>query len=160
MVEHIDTVVVGSGQSGCQVVEDLRAARREIHLSVGSVPRIPRRYRGRDIMPICTAKICQSCTGIEGLEGPTGEVGFEVCVETWAKAFGAVSDCAICGVTVINPYSFAEQAVQHYEISESEADDAFDRIENAVIGSSVDTGGWDGDGSLCAYHANQITKDD
>jgi putative flavoprotein involved in K+ transport len=43
-------LVVGSGQSGCQVVEDLLAAGREVHLSVGRAQRIPRRYRGRDIM--------------------------------------------------------------------------------------------------------------
>ncbi len=43
-------LVVGSGQSGCQVVQDLHAIGREVHLSVGSAGRIPRRYRGRDIM--------------------------------------------------------------------------------------------------------------
>ncbi len=43
-------LVVGSGQSGCQVVEDLRDAGREVHLCVGSAGRIPRRYRGRDIL--------------------------------------------------------------------------------------------------------------
>ncbi|MCP4327070.1 MAG: MSMEG_0569 family flavin-dependent oxidoreductase [Alphaproteobacteria bacterium] len=43
-------LVVGSGQSGCQVVEDLSGAGREVHLSVGGAGRIPRRYRGRDIL--------------------------------------------------------------------------------------------------------------
>ncbi len=43
-------LIVGSGQSGCQVVEDLRAAGREVHLCVGRARRIPRRYRGRDIV--------------------------------------------------------------------------------------------------------------
>jgi putative flavoprotein involved in K+ transport len=43
-------LVVGSGQSGCQVVEDLLLAGREVHLCVGSASRIPRRYRGRDII--------------------------------------------------------------------------------------------------------------
>jgi putative flavoprotein involved in K+ transport len=41
-------LVVGSAQSGCQIVEDLRIAGREVWLSVGSAGRIPRRYRGRD----------------------------------------------------------------------------------------------------------------
>jgi putative flavoprotein involved in K+ transport len=41
-------LVVGSGQSGCQVVEDLLGAGREVHLCVGKAGRIPRRYRGRD----------------------------------------------------------------------------------------------------------------
>ena len=43
-------LVVGSGQSGCQVVEDLLGAGREVHLCVGRAERIPRRYRGRDII--------------------------------------------------------------------------------------------------------------
>jgi putative flavoprotein involved in K+ transport len=43
-------LVVGSGQSGCQVVEDLLGAGREVHLCIGNAGRIPRRYRGRDII--------------------------------------------------------------------------------------------------------------
>ena len=43
-------LVVGSGQSGCQIVQDLLGADREVHLCVGSAGRIPRRYRGRDIL--------------------------------------------------------------------------------------------------------------
>lgn len=43
-------IVVGSGQSGCQIVEDLLAAGRTVHLCVSKVARIPRRYRGRDIV--------------------------------------------------------------------------------------------------------------
>jgi putative flavoprotein involved in K+ transport len=41
-------LVVGSAQTGVQLVEELRAAGREVYLSVGSAGRIPRRYRGRD----------------------------------------------------------------------------------------------------------------
>ena len=43
-------LVVGSGQSGCQVAEDLHRAGRNVHLAVGNAGRIPRRYRGRDIL--------------------------------------------------------------------------------------------------------------
>ena len=43
-------LVVGSGQSGCQVVEDLRHADRDVYLCVGRAGRIPRRYRGKDII--------------------------------------------------------------------------------------------------------------
>jgi putative flavoprotein involved in K+ transport len=41
-------LVVGSGQSGCQIAEDLHLAGRKVHLIVGSAPRCPRFYRGRD----------------------------------------------------------------------------------------------------------------
>jgi len=43
-------LVIGSAQSGCQVAEDLMDAGRKVFLSTSMVPRIPRRYRGKDIM--------------------------------------------------------------------------------------------------------------
>lgn len=43
------TLVVGSGQSGCQIAEDLHLAGREVHLCVGRAPRSPRVYRGREV---------------------------------------------------------------------------------------------------------------
>jgi putative flavoprotein involved in K+ transport len=43
-------VVVGSGQSGCQIAEDLLAARRRVFLCASRVGRVPRVYRGRDIL--------------------------------------------------------------------------------------------------------------
>ena len=42
-------LVVGTGQSGGQITEDLLAAGREVHLSVSACPEAPRRYRGRDV---------------------------------------------------------------------------------------------------------------
>jgi putative flavoprotein involved in K+ transport len=42
-------LVVGSGASGCQIVEDLLGAGRTVYLSVGRHRRVPRRYRGRDV---------------------------------------------------------------------------------------------------------------
>jgi putative flavoprotein involved in K+ transport len=41
-------LVVGSGQSGAQIAEDLHLSGREVHLSVGTAPRVARFYRGRD----------------------------------------------------------------------------------------------------------------
>ena len=42
-------LVVGSGQSGVQLAEELSDAGREVYLSVGTAGRVPRRYRGHDI---------------------------------------------------------------------------------------------------------------
>ncbi len=41
-------MVVGSGQSGAQIAEDLHIAGRKVYLSVGTAPRAPRTYRGKD----------------------------------------------------------------------------------------------------------------
>jgi putative flavoprotein involved in K+ transport len=43
-------LVVGSGQSGCQIAEDLHLAGRKVHLCVGDAPRVARRYRGKDVV--------------------------------------------------------------------------------------------------------------
>ncbi len=41
-------LVVGTGQSGVQMMEDLKIAGRDVRLAVGPAPRSPRWYRGRD----------------------------------------------------------------------------------------------------------------
>jgi putative flavoprotein involved in K+ transport len=43
-------VVVGGGQSGCQIVEDLLPSGRNVYLCTSKVARLPRRYRGREIL--------------------------------------------------------------------------------------------------------------
>ncbi|MEM1109511.1 MAG: MSMEG_0569 family flavin-dependent oxidoreductase [Planctomycetota bacterium] len=43
-------LVVGSGQSGTQIAEDLHLGGREVHLCVGNAPRVNRRYRGKDVV--------------------------------------------------------------------------------------------------------------
>lgn len=42
-------LVVGSGQSGCQITEELYHHGRKVYLSTSNVPRIQRHYRGREI---------------------------------------------------------------------------------------------------------------
>lgn len=41
-------LVVGSGQSGAQIAEDLFLDGRDVHLALGTAPRVARFYRGRD----------------------------------------------------------------------------------------------------------------
>lgn len=41
-------LVVGSGQSGCQIAEELYQSGRKVYLCVGGAPRLPRTYRGQD----------------------------------------------------------------------------------------------------------------
>lgn len=92
---------------------------------------------------------------IERLKDPHQEAD----IEGWAEALGAISDCANCPTTIISTFSFAEAAVQHYEDTEADVDNAHERIETALRASGIETGGW-GDGSLCAYHNEQAAKDE
>jgi putative flavoprotein involved in K+ transport len=43
-------LVVGSGQSSCQVVEEIQASGRPVYLALGRNGRIPIRYRGREFL--------------------------------------------------------------------------------------------------------------
>ena len=45
-----EVLVVGTGQSGCQIAEDLHLVGRKVHLCVGGAPRSPREYRGKDVV--------------------------------------------------------------------------------------------------------------
>ena len=42
-------LVVGTGQSGAQIAEEIYQSGRTVYLSIGSAGRVPRRYRGKDI---------------------------------------------------------------------------------------------------------------
>ena len=43
-------LIVGSGQSGCQIAEELHEAGREVVLACGRAPWLPRRFGGRDLV--------------------------------------------------------------------------------------------------------------
>ncbi len=45
-----EVMVLGTGQSGCQIAEDLHLEGRKVHLVVGNAPRVNRRYRGKDVV--------------------------------------------------------------------------------------------------------------
>ena len=57
-------LVVGTGQSGCQIAEDLHLAGRRVHLATGSAPRVARFYRGRD----CVAWLSDMGTYTRGID--------------------------------------------------------------------------------------------
>ena len=42
-------LVIGTGQSGAQIAQELYQSGRKVYLSIGSAGRVPRRYRGKDI---------------------------------------------------------------------------------------------------------------
>ncbi len=92
---------------------------------------------------------------IEELEDPRGETD----IVSLAEALCATNDCPYCGATVVDAYGFAEAAMHHYELSGDEADQACERIEQALYSSGVDTGGL-GDSAACSHCAAQLSKGD
>jgi putative flavoprotein involved in K+ transport len=43
-------LIIGTGQSGCQIAEELNKSGRTVYLATSSCGRAPRRYRGKDII--------------------------------------------------------------------------------------------------------------
>ena len=43
-------LVVGSADTGCQITEELQESGRQVYLCVGRDARVPRGYRGKDIL--------------------------------------------------------------------------------------------------------------
>jgi putative flavoprotein involved in K+ transport len=62
-------LVVGTGQSGAQIAEELYQSGRQVYLSIGSAGRVPRRYRGRDINDWFT-RMGMFDTKVEDLKSP------------------------------------------------------------------------------------------
>jgi putative flavoprotein involved in K+ transport len=62
-------LVVGTGQSGAQIAEELYQSGRKVYLSIGSAGRVPRRYRGRDINDWFT-RMGMFDTKVEELKSP------------------------------------------------------------------------------------------
>ncbi len=48
-VREGNVLVVGSGQSGMQIAEELYKSGKKVFLAIGNTPRVPRSYRGKDI---------------------------------------------------------------------------------------------------------------
>ena len=62
-------LVIGTGQSGAQIAEELYQSGRRVYLSIGSAGRVPRRYRGRDINDWFT-RMGLFDTAVEDLKSP------------------------------------------------------------------------------------------
>jgi putative flavoprotein involved in K+ transport len=60
-------LVVGTGQTGVQITEELRNAGRDVILSVGHCGRVPRRYRGHDLFWWIRRLAEESAAGHPGL---------------------------------------------------------------------------------------------
>src|SRR5712692_10062202 len=70
-------LVVGSGQSGCQIAEDLSLTGRDVYLSCGKAPWLPRRVGGREIVEwLVDAGFFDK--GMETLPGPRSRLNANI----------------------------------------------------------------------------------
>jgi putative flavoprotein involved in K+ transport len=72
-----DVLIMGSGQTGCQLAEDLFAAGRSVYLSCGRSPWMPRRLGDRDFVDWLTKTSFLEAT-VRDLPSPVGRLGGNV----------------------------------------------------------------------------------
>ncbi|MEQ8399701.1 MAG: hypothetical protein RIE24_21155 [Silicimonas sp.] len=76
----------------------------------------------------------------------------------FAQALDIKDECARCHAEIIDPYNFAEAAIDHYGLADPEASEAADRIQSAILGSGVDAGGGLSGYNLCSHCAAYMMK--
>lgn len=138
-------LVIGSGQSGCQIAEDLHLAGRGVHLAVGSAPRVARRYRGRDVvdwladmghydMPVELHPQKEAVRGkanhyVTGRDGGR-DIDLRMRAKEGMQLHGRVADC-VDGVM-----HFADDLVKNLD----NADQSSENIKNMIDGFIADKG--------------------
>ena len=80
-------------------------------------------------------------------------------IEGLAQTLGAIHPCPMCSVAIVEPFSFAEAAVQHYDVPGPDDVCVQERIQAAIRASGIEIGGFD-EGELCGYHVEQAAKND
>lgn len=138
-------LVIGSGQSGCQIAEDLHLAGRGVHLAVGSAPRVARRYRGRDVvdwlaemghydMPVELHPQKEAVRGkanhyVTGRDGGR-DIDLRMRAKEGMQLHGRVADC-VDGVM-----HFADDLVKNLD----NADQSSENIKNMIDGYIAEKG--------------------
>ena len=125
-------LVVGSGASGAQITEELHRAGRRVYLSVGRHRRLPRRYRGRDVIWWLSAM------GLD--ETPTDERGPDATLPLITGAYGGhtidLRDFAAQGIALLGHLEAADGDVLSFapDLGESVArgDASYTRFLDAV----------------------------
>jgi len=72
---HGGVLVIGTGQSGAQIAQELYQSGRKVYLSVGTAGRVPRRYRGKDINDWFT-RMGLFDTRVEELDSPRDKFSY------------------------------------------------------------------------------------
>jgi putative flavoprotein involved in K+ transport len=139
-------LVVGASASGVQIAEELRRAGREVVLAVGRHVRLPRRYRGRDIMwwldragilsdPVedlpdpDAARSQPSFQLVGSSEGRTIDLG--TLAASGVRLVGRVCDIADDAVR------FAEDVHDHVETAERKLTRVLARIDRFVVDAGL-----------------------
>jgi len=140
-------VVVGGGQSGAQIVEDLLKEKRNVYFSISNVPRFPRRYRGRDFMEwfedmgvwdmktseVDDPEIISATNPLVSGVGPLGHtISYQQLARDGARMMGRLVD--VRDTKLITD----ARAHEYIENSDAQSHDIKDKIDQFVAASHLD----------------------
>lgn len=124
----------------------LRYVREQARLSLDEIDDVARRELLSEL-PDTAERL------IDEIDDPRGETD----VTVLAAALGVTDSCAYCNATIVDPFGFSEAAMYHYGLSGAEADQICERIQDAVLGSGVETGAL-GDPDACSHCDSVLRK--
>ncbi|MEP9390434.1 NAD(P)/FAD-dependent oxidoreductase [Mesorhizobium sp. KR9-304] len=137
-------LVVGGGQSGCQIAEDLAEAGRTVFLSTSRIGRLPRRYRGRDIMiwlvqsgflDVRREQIIQMLGRIpaRGVLGSTHTMSFQS-----LSARGVVLLGRFTGVQNVGQLTFTDDVDDHLRFADEASANVKRQIDEFIARAGID----------------------
>lgn len=137
-------LVVGCGNTGGQIAEELVREGRKVFLSTGRNGRVPRTYRGRDIFLWLTdtGRLSQPRTVASGrgLIGATHTISLQSLSDQGVILLGRLKDCSPEGILTFDD-TVADSAAYGDEMSamlRQEIDDYIDREGIEAIGATPD----------------------
>jgi putative flavoprotein involved in K+ transport len=137
-------LVVGGGQSGCQIAEELAETGRTVFLSTSRTGRLPRRYRGRDIMiwlvesgflDVRREQIIQMVGRIpaRGVLGSTQTISLQS-----LSAQGVVLLGRFTGAQNVGHLSFADDAEENLRFADEAAANVKRQIDEFIARAGID----------------------
>jgi putative flavoprotein involved in K+ transport len=134
-------LIVGSGASGAQIAEELVRSGRRVYLSVGRHKRMPRRYRGRDLI---------WWLGAIGLDQtPVEERGPDATLPLITGAYGGhtidLREFAAQGITLVGRLQAMREGILHFaddlgqslEYGDAAYGDFLDKVDRFVEQSGI-----------------------
>ncbi len=146
--EGENVLLVGTAQSGCQIAEELHAAGNTLYISVGSAPRVNRRYKGRDVIKWLDDMGYYKLTVEENPNGASAAFKTNHCVsgkgggldinmrtlaEEGAKLFSRIIKCD--GDTCF----FANDLIKNLDEADKEANSILSMINKFINENNIDT---------------------
>ncbi|TDF36301.1 FAD-dependent oxidoreductase [Alteromonadaceae bacterium M269] len=141
-------LLVGTGQSGCQIAEELHTAGNQMYISLGSAPRVNRRYKGKDIVrwlddmgyykltadknPHGKAAALRTNHCVSGKNGGM-DINMRALAQEGAKLFGKISACggSLC--------KFSDDLIQNLDAADEEANSVLSMVDDFIEAEQLRT---------------------